>query len=106
LTYFQHIVDIVDAVVGNFGNMKQAVTAWQNLHNGTEIEQTQNRTFIVLPYFNVGRKLFNTTLGFTSFVEVGAGNGNGAIVANVDVSAGFFSKRTNGGATFTNYVAD
>src|SRR5699024_7075834 len=38
LPYFEHVVNVVNAVIGDLGNMQQTVTARQYLHNGTKIK--------------------------------------------------------------------
>lgn len=42
LADLQHIVDVGDAVVGDFRDVQQAVAARQHLHDGAEIQQAQH----------------------------------------------------------------
>src|SRR3546814_5226543 len=46
LADLEHIVDVGDAVVGDFGDVQQAVAARQHLHDGAEIEQAQHRAIV------------------------------------------------------------
>src|SRR5690625_7242514 len=43
LPYFEHVVNVVNAVIGDLGNMQQTVTARQYLHNGTKIGRASRR---------------------------------------------------------------
>src|SRR5699024_2496470 len=38
LPYYEHGVNVVNAVIGDLGNRQQTVTARQYLHNGTKIK--------------------------------------------------------------------
>src|SRR5690606_16500951 len=106
LTNLQHIIDVGDAVVGDLGNVQQTVAARQNLDNRAEVQKTQDGAFVFLTHFNVGSQFLDATLSFASLVEVGAGNGDAAVVADVDLRAGFFGQGADGCAALADHVAD
>src|SRR5690625_2461354 len=106
LTDLQDIVDIVDAIVGDFRNMQQTVASGQNLHNGTEVKQTQYRAFVFLANLDVGGQFLDAAFGFTGHVQIGAGDGDHAVVGNIDLGAGFFSQGADGCATLSDHVTD
>ena len=51
---FSNIVDVGDAVVGDLGDVQQAVAARQHLHDSAEIQQAQHRAVVDLAHFDVG----------------------------------------------------
>src|SRR5690606_15399075 len=106
LTYFQHVIDVGDTVVGNLGDMQQAVTAWQHLHNRAKVQQTHHWAFVFLTHFHFSGQFFNTTLGFAGLVQIGAGDRDGAIIRNIDLCTGFFGQGADGCTTLTNHVTN
>src|SRR5690606_13504670 len=79
LTDLQDIVDVGDAVVGDFGNVQQAVASRQNLDDGAEVQQAQYRAFIFLADLDISGQFLDTALGFAGLVQIRAGNGDGAV---------------------------
>src|SRR5690606_19343000 len=106
LTDLEHIVDVGDAVVGDLGNVQQAIATRQHLHDGTKVEQAQHRTFVLFAHFDVGREFLDATLGFASLVEVGTRDRDAAVVADIDLCARFFGQCTDRGAALADDVAD
>src|SRR5690606_18522509 len=56
--------------------------------------------------FYVCRQFLDATLSFASLVQVGAGDGDTAVIANVDLSAGFFGQSPDGCTTLANHATD
>src|SRR5690606_21750472 len=104
LADLQHIVDVGDAIVRDLGDVQQAITAGQDLNDGTEIEQTQYSAFVLLADFNVCSQLLDTAFCFARLVKVRTGDGDAAVVADIDLSTGFFGQCADGGAALTDHI--
>ncbi|KAG1442135.1 hypothetical protein G6F57_018496 [Rhizopus arrhizus] len=87
LADLQHIDDVRDAVVGDFRDVQQTITARQHLHDGAEVQQTQDRAFVDLAHFDVGGQFDDAALGFFGLRFVDAGDHDRAVVGDVDLRA-------------------
>src|SRR5690606_14139765 len=95
-----------DAVVGDLGDVQQAVASRQYLNDGTEIQQTQYGAFVFLAHFDVGGKFFDATFSFPGLVEIRTGDGDIAIVVDIDLSTSLFGEGTDGCAALANHITD
>lgn len=78
--------------------MKEAVLARQELDDGAEVEQALDRAFVDLADFDLGRDDLDAAAGFFNAGRVRAGDGDRAVVFDVDRRAGFFGEGADGGA--------
>src|SRR5690606_25030789 len=83
LANLQHIIDVRNAIVCDLGDVQQAIAARQDLNDGAEVQQTQHAAFVDLANFHVCRQIGDTTFGFASTVQVGAGDDDGAVIRDV-----------------------
>src|SRR5690606_20884674 len=106
LTHLQHVIDVGDAVVGDFGDVQQTVTTRQDLDDGAEVQQTLNGALVFLTHFDVGSQFLDAALGFVRTIQIGAGDGDAAVIADVDLATGFFGQCTDGGTTLADHITD
>ncbi len=83
----------VNPFVRNLRNVQQTVFTRQQLHDGTEVQQTHHRAFVDATNFDFGNDILNTFLGgFTGFAG-DAGDADIAFIVDVDLRAGFARQR-------------
>mgnify|MGYP000198323125 CR=1 FL=1 len=86
--------------------MKEAVLARQELDDGAEVEQALDRAFVDLADFDLGRDDLDAAAGFFNAGRVRAGDGDRAVVFDVDRRAGFFGEGADGGAALADDFTD
>ena len=106
LAFLEVVADLVDAFMRDLADVQQTVAARQNLNDSAEVEQSLNLAFVNLTDFNGSGKLFNTTAGFCTSGFVNGSDGNGTVVFDVDLSAGFFRQSTNHSAALADLSSD
>ena len=86
--------------------MQQAVFARQQIDQGTKVKDLGDGAFIDLANFHFSRDLGNAALGLFGFGAIGGGNGDRAILIDVDLGTGFFGQSADHRPTLANHVAD
>jgi hypothetical protein len=75
--------------------VQQTVPTRQDLHDRAELEQLEHGAFVDLADLDLGGEVFNTLLSTAGRFGIGGGDGDVAVVLDVDGGAGFFSDRTD-----------
>mmetsp|Transcript_78776 Transcript_78776/g.218920 ORF Transcript_78776/g.218920 Transcript_78776/m.218920 type:complete len:772 (-) Transcript_78776:1232-3547(-) len=106
LAFLQEVGHLLDALVGDLADVQQAVLAREQVHEGAEVQDLDDRAFVDLADFDLGRDLLDALLGQRGLLGIGRGDGDGAVFADVDGRTGLFGQRADGGAALADHVAD
>src|ERR1051326_1558059 len=106
LAFLQVIGNGVHALVADLRDVQQAVASGQELHDGAEVEQAQHRPLVDLAHFDVGRDVLDALLRRISALGRDAGNGDGAVVLDLDGGAGLLLDAPDHDAALADDVAD
>src|SRR5690606_5628458 len=75
-------------------------------HDGTEDCRSQVRTLVFFVCYYIRREYIGATLRFARLFKIGAGDGDTSVIADVDLGAGLFGERANGGAALADHITD
>ena len=92
--------------MADLADVQQAVFARQQIHQCAEVENFGDRAFVHFADFYVSGDHQNTALGFVGLGRIGAGNGDDAFVADIDLRASFFCQGANHCAAFADHVTN
>ena len=82
------ILHLLDAMVGQLGDVHQTVLAGSQLHEGTEGHQAHHAAVVQLANLGDKHDVVNALLGGVAGGGVGCGDVDGAVIVNVDLGAG------------------
>src|SRR5471032_948044 len=106
LAFLQVIRNRVHALVGDLRDMQQAVLAGQQLHDRAEVEEAQHRAFVDPADFDFRRDRADALLGRLARFRGKAGDGDGAVVLDVDGGTGLAGERLDDAAALADHLAD
>ena len=106
IAFLQFVADILDAVLGNFGDVQQAVGAGENLHESAEVGQTRDLSEISLAHLGRRRNLADHLQRPGSGCAIARRNQHLAGVVDVDLDAGGLDNSADDLPARTDEVAD
>ena len=71
MTFLQYVGHLLDALIGDLGNVNQAVLTRQDVDEGTEVDNALDLTGVDLADFGLGSDGVNTCLGSVGGVLAG-----------------------------------
>src|SRR5574340_1220999 len=84
LTFLDVVAHVVDPLVGDLRDMKQAVAAGNQIHDGSKVEDSNHRPLIDAAHLHLRRDLLDP--GFGSLCAFSAYGGNDDIAVILDLS--------------------
>ena len=86
--------------------MQQTVATRQNLDDRAELEQLEHRTFVNLADLDLSSQAFDAFLSPLGRLGIDGGDGDVAVVLDVDGRAGLLGNRSDGRTTLADHIAD
>src|SRR5258705_724375 len=84
--------------------MQQAISSWKDFDEGTEVDDSRNRSQIRLAYFGLSRQSANPVHCGVGGLSARRRDGYSAIVRYINLRARFLDQRTNNLAAWSNHV--
>src|SRR5215813_10356024 len=106
LAFFQLVTDVADAVIGDFRNVQQAFGAGKDLDERAEIDYPGDGAEVTLADLDLGGQVANDLHRGFGGLAARRGDGDPAVVRNVNLRAGLLLDAANDFAAWANDVAD
>src|SRR5499426_1633723 len=106
LAFFQLVAHVADAIIGDFRNVQQAFGAGEDLDERAEIDDARDGSEVTLSDFYLGGQVANDLHCGFGGLAVRSGDGDPAVVRNVDLGSSFLLDAANDFAAWANDVAD
>ena len=105
---FEVVVHVFHALVGDLADVHQAVFAGHHGYDGADVvvQNLNHHAVVHLAHFHFCRDFFDAFAGGFHGFHIHGGDGDGAVVFNVDFGAGFGGEGADGFAAFADNVAD
>src|SRR5262245_947957 len=106
LALFQFVADVANAVIGDLRNVEQSFGTGEDLDEGAEIDDAGDGAEIALAHLDFGRQVANDLHRGLGGLAVRRGDGDSAVVRNVDLRAGLLLDAANDLAARADDVAN
>src|SRR5215475_9351466 len=106
LALFQLVAHVADAVIGDFRNVQQAFSAGEDLDERAEIDDARDGAEVTLSDFYLGGQVANDLHCGFGGLAVRSGDGDPAVVRNVNFRAGLLLDAANDLAARADDVAN
>src|SRR5262245_44841459 len=106
LALFQLVADVADAVIGDLRDVQQSLGAGEDLDEGAEIDDARDGAEVSLAHLDFGRQVADDLHRGLGGLAVRRGDGDAAVVRNIDLRAGLLLDAANDFATRADDVAN
>src|SRR5262245_13041352 len=106
LALFQFVADVATAVIGDLRNVEQSFGTGEDLDEGAEIDDAGDGAEIALAHLDFGRQVADDLHRGLGGLAVRRGDGDTAVVRNVDLRACFLLDAANDLAAWSDDVAN
>src|SRR5687767_9958316 len=106
LAFFQFVTHVADAPVGNFRDVQQAISAGEDFNEGAEINDAAHRSDVGCADFGIRGETLNPSDRSFGRRRIRSRDGNGAVVFDIDLRAGFLNQSADDFAAWSDDVAN
>ena len=96
----------LDALIGDLRDVHEPVPAGEDVHEGAEVHELNHPALVDLADLDVRRQKLNAPARLFTRRLVHGGDGDGAVIADIDVGAGLLGELADGRAALADDVPD